>query len=165
MSITRTCVCFAILTLLPLTIGCGRSLAPGNLPVDVKVIYQGSPVNEAVVIFVGEDGKYANGLTNSSGVAAMGTVAPGDGVSPGIYHVGIDKSQLIEEKDLNDPTGNTILRSETVYHVPPKYGDPINSGLQADIHEGGEALLVFELSDAPSRSSKASKKNKSALGK
>ncbi len=147
MNILRPAMFALLLAILPLTLGCGRSTAPGLVPLDVKVLYQDQPVNEAVVIFVGEDGKYANGLTNSSGIAQMGTFAPGDGVHPGTYQVGIDKSQLKEEKDLNDPTGDKILSSETIFHVPAKFGDPINSGLTADVTEGGEELVVFELVD------------------
>lgn len=147
MTIARSSLAFALLAIVALLVGCGRTTAPGLVPLDVQVLYQDQPVAEAVVIFVGENGKYANGLTDSSGVAAMGTFDPGDGVHPGSYQVGIDKSQLIEEQDPNDPTGNKILKSETIFHIPAKFGDPINSGLTAEVTEEGESLLVFDLKD------------------
>ncbi|MEW4565077.1 hypothetical protein AB1K70_21310 [Bremerella sp. JC770] len=147
MSITRPAIVLALLITPVLLAGCGRSTAPGLVPLDVQVLYQNEPVHEAVVIFVGEDGKYANGLTNRSGIAAMGTFSPGDGVHPGSYQVGIDKSQLNEEKDLSDPTGDKVLSSETIFHIPAKFGDPINSGLTADVTEDGKTLLVFDLVD------------------
>ncbi|MBA2113132.1 hypothetical protein [Bremerella alba] len=147
MNIIRLTLVASLSATLALVAGCGRTTAPGLVPLDVQVLYQDQPVDEAVIIFVGEDGKYANGLTNASGIAAMGTFSPGDGVHPGKYNVGIDKSQLNQEQDPNDPTGDKILSSETIFHIPAKFGDPINSGLTADVQEGGELVVVFELVD------------------
>lgn len=134
-----------LLIVLPI-VGCSQGGNPDLVPLDVKVLLDEKPIEEAVVIFISEDGRYANGLTNSNGVAEMTTFEPGDGVHPGKYQVGIDKSQLIEESDPNDPTGNTILKSETTFHIPPKYGDPINSGLTAEVTREGEREIVFNLS-------------------
>ncbi|RCS48320.1 hypothetical protein DTL42_13430 [Bremerella cremea] len=138
--------CVAILGLLVLS-GCGTSLEPGKIPFAVTVMYEGKPIDEAVVIFVSDDGKYANGLTDSSGVAHMGTVAAGDGVFAGKYKVAVDKSQLISENDPNDPTGNKVLKSEAVYHVPLKYSDLNKSGLTAEVSEDGAHELTLDLKD------------------
>ncbi|PQO46731.1 hypothetical protein [Blastopirellula marina] len=127
--------------------GCGPRLDPNKIPVAVQINYKGNPVDEAVVIFVSEDGHYANGLTGSDGVARMGTNAPGDGVFVGSYKVAVDKSQLIEENDPNDPTGNKILRSETVYHIPARYSDFTKSGLTVDASKDGQTDFVFDLVD------------------
>lgn len=127
--------------------GCGRSLEPGKIPFAVTVMYQGKTVDEAVVIFVSDDGNYANGLTDSGGVAHMGTVNPGDGVFAGKYKVAVDKSQLISENDPNDPTGNKLLKKEAVYHVPAKYSDFVKSGLTAEVTKEGSHELTLELTD------------------
>lgn len=136
----------AILGLMVLA-GCGTSLEPGKIPFAVTVMYQGKPIDEAVVIFVSDDGKYANGLTDSSGVAHMGTTVAGDGVFAGKYKVAVDKSQLISENDPNDPTGNKVLKSEAVFHVPAKYSDLAKSGLTAEVTEEGAHELTLELKD------------------
>lgn len=128
-------------------VGCGKSLEPGKIPFAVTVMYQGKPVEEAVVIFVGEGDKYASGLTNSSGVADMGTLEAGDGVFAGKYTVAVDKSQLISENDPNDPTGNKILKSEEIFHVPAKYAAFDKSGLTAEVTEEGPHEITFELQD------------------
>lgn len=127
--------------------GCGKAGNPDLVPIDVKVIYQGQPVDEAVVIFIGQDGKYANGLTNSRGIAEMATYEPGDGVYPGEYQVGIDKSTLNEESDPNDPTGDRILKSEAIFHIPAKYGDHTRSGLTANITREGPSEITFDLEE------------------
>ncbi|MCC9608766.1 hypothetical protein LOC68_08625 [Blastopirellula sp. JC732] len=127
--------------------GCGPRLDPNKVPVQVQINYKGGPIAEAVVIFVSDDGQYANGLTGSDGVARMGTSAPGDGVFPGQYKVAVDKSQLIEESDPNDPTGMRILRSQAVYHVPARYSDFMKSGLTVDVSKEGPSDFVFDLVD------------------
>lgn len=127
--------------------GCGPRLDPNKVPVQVKINYKGASIAEAVVIFVSDDGQYANGLTGSDGVAHMGTSAPGDGVFPGVYKVAVDKSQLIEESDPNDPTGMKIVRSEAIYHVPARYSDFIKSGLTVDVSKEGPTEFTFDLVD------------------
>lgn len=145
-SSTHLLLGLALLSLVGLA-GCGKSLEPGKIPFAVTVMYQGKPVEEAVVIFVGEDDKYANGLTDSSGVADMGTLEPGDGVFAGKYKVGVDKSEHISENDPNDPTGNRVLKSEDIFHVPAKYADFFKSGLTAEVTEEGPHEITFELKD------------------
>ncbi|PQO37706.1 hypothetical protein DTL21_07105 [Bremerella cremea] len=130
-----------------LLVGCGPSLEPGKIPFAVTVMYQGQPIEEAVVIFVSDEGNYANGLTDSNGVAQMGTTNPGDGIFAGKYQVAVDKSQLISENDPNDPTGNKLLKNEAIYHVPAKYSDFIKSGLTADVTKEGSHELTLELKD------------------
>lgn len=127
--------------------GCGQRMDPNKVPIVVQINYQGSPVHEAVVILVSDDGQYANGLTGPDGVAHLGTNAPGDGVFPGRYKVAVDKSQLIEENDPNDPTGNKILRSETIYHIPARYSDFTKSGLTLEAAKEGQTDFVFDLAD------------------
>ncbi|GAA4441254.1 hypothetical protein [Bremerella cremea] len=142
----QTCVGMAVVLLVSL-VGCGRSLEPGKIPFHVTVNYNGAPISEAVVIFVSDGGTYANGLTDSNGVANMGTLEAGDGVFAGSYQVAVDKSELISESDPNDPTGNRILRSEAIFHVPAKYSDFIKSGLTAEVTEDGPHELTLDLVD------------------
>ncbi|WP_131282712.1 hypothetical protein [Blastopirellula marina] len=113
----------------------------------MQINYQGAPVHEAVVIFYGDDDRYANGLTGTDGVALMGTTAPGDGVFPGQYKVAVDKSQLIEESDPNDPTGLKIIKRKAVFHIPARYGDFTQSGLTIDVSKEGPTEILFDLVD------------------
>lgn len=141
------CIITCAVGILAVVVGCGPSFDPNKVPVQVQINYQGAPICEAVVIFVSDEGQYANGLTGSDGIARMGTAAPGDGVFPGKYKVAVDKSQLIEESDPNDPTGTKILRSEAVYHVPPRYSDFMKSGLIIDVSKQGPTEFQFDLVD------------------
>ncbi|MDO5308752.1 MAG: hypothetical protein Q4G03_04600 [Planctomycetia bacterium] len=145
---------FVFLTVLSLalcctvTTGCGKN-KHGTVPVTVTVTYNGKPVDEAVVVFTSETtGDFSSGATNKSGVAKLSAYEPNDGAKPGVYVVTIDKSELKEERDPNDPMGDRILKSETIFHIPAVYGNVKTSGLTAEVVEGKKNSFVFNLDDS-----------------
>ncbi|MCF0234086.1 MAG: hypothetical protein HUK22_03810 [Thermoguttaceae bacterium] len=129
--------------------GCGKN-KNGTVPVSVKITYNGSPVEEAVVVFRGEDPAQtpASGATDRGGVAKLSSFEPKDGAKPGKYLVTVEKAELVEERDPNDPTGDRILSSETVYHIPKNYGNAGTSGLTAEVVAGKKNSFEFNLDDS-----------------
>lgn len=141
------CVLSAVLTLSFIS-GC-KGNANGTVPVDVTVTYNGSPVHEAIVVFVPEDmqnGTAANGATNEKGVAKLSSFEKNDGAKPGKYLVSIEKVTMEEVRDPKNE--DNILENKVTYHIPQIYGVREQSGLTAEVIAGQKNSLTFELDDS-----------------
>ena len=134
--------------------GCGgQTGTEGAVAATGTVTYQGQPVEGATVVFAPEgQGRASSAITDASGRFQLTTLGPGDGAMPGKYQVGISKtetsgdmsreeSQAYFEKHGEPPTVTTTEA------LPEKYKSPANSGLTAEITEGGKNDFNFDLTD------------------
>ncbi len=132
---------------LGLTFGAGcKKNVHGTVPVTVKVTYNGKPIHEAVVVFSSAQGNSSSGATNEKGEAKLSAFEKNDGAIPDSYVVTIDKSELKEERDPDNP--DRILKSETIYHIPAVYGDRKTSELTAEVVKGKKNVFTFDLDDS-----------------
>ncbi len=142
---------FLLLALaLPLCIcGCGGN-KNGTVPVVVTVTYNGSPVDEAVVVFAPEnaDGYAANGATDKSGVVKLSSFTKNDGAKPGKYLVTIEKVSMEEVRDPKNE--DHILETKVTHYIPEVYGSRTQSGLTAEVVAGKKNVFTFELDDSRS---------------
>jgi hypothetical protein len=116
-------------------------------PVKVTVTYKGSPVEGATVSFISETPAY--GRTDTSGVAKMKTYVEGDGAVLGAHKVTISKTDAggQDVASIDSPNYNPDAPSAPIKHlVPVKYSLP-DSGLTAEVTEGGPNEFKFELTD------------------
>lgn len=141
---------FAVL-LVAAVAGCGRGGSQRDVktyPVSGKVTYNGTPVADATVTFVGSEGHSAVGKTDADGVYHLMTFQPGDGAVPGEYQVTVVKREQTgpppsEESDEDDeaivPPPKSLL--------PEKYASRDTSGLKATVKKGSNTNVDFALTD------------------
>ncbi len=162
----RSGVCILIVAALCAGAGCGGPEGlKGLMPVTGTVTYQGAPVKDANVAFAPEGGgRAASGRTDDSGKFRLTTLNPGDGAMPGRYKVSVSKientdaaAQITAEEMTNmvkggkappmGPMKGKAGDKGVTYHVPKKYSTPGDSGLTAEVKEGGTNDFTFDLVD------------------
>jgi hypothetical protein len=137
-----------------LLLGCSDGGPTNRRPtkkVTVKVTYKGSPLENANVTFINQDGEPAPayGKTDAQGVAKMKTYVEGDGAVPGMHKVLIDKSESVggQTVDVDSPQYNPNAPPPTVkYLIPQKFNNPGTSGLTAEVKDGPNEF-TFDLKD------------------
>jgi hypothetical protein len=126
-------------------------------PVKVSVTYKGSPVAEATVTFISQEGQpsAAFGKTDNQGVAKLTTPALGEGAVLGKQKVVINKEQILNNVRVADqespdyaplPPGGAPL-PKVKHLVPAKYAAPGTTTLTADVTSSGSNDFKFELTD------------------
>lgn len=149
--------CLAIIVV-ALLLGCGglEDTRPMRNSVSGMVTYQGTPVEEAIIVFrpVGSEGQTANGRTDATGAFKMGTYEGTDGVVPGEYTVMIskleatDSGKALPEDDPNYDPNPKVVEAPPENLLPEKYANAETSGLTVSVPEGEEVTdLKFELND------------------
>ena len=138
-------------------VGCGGPKWPPTYKSSGSVTLDGTPVERATVTFYPLDGqKPANGTTDASGVFELTSFNAGDGATPGLFGVAIQKFPAIEIEAIPggrpfDESNNTdegpALGSEkdAESELPEKYGNREESGLSATVTTDGENVFNFEL--------------------
>ncbi len=155
----RNCCSLLLVPVLCVLVGCGGGI--GTVPVSGKVLVDGQPLEDVVVLFspTASDGRAASGRTNASGEFVLTTEVNGDGALPGSYQVGVSKYEqdmpdaLQGEVDPSDEAAMDAMykalekRGREVKSkalIAAKYTNPAGSGLTADVKEdGGEGGNVF----------------------
>jgi len=144
----------ALLMATLLITGCGKTAAnrPKTVKVNGVVLYNGQPVEGALVMLVSTDpnGRGAVGKTDASGKFTLTTFDPGDGAIPGTYNVAISKTILEGEPPPENPQNTGGVEPDKRVSkdlLPPKYKVAATSGLKAEIKEPGPVELKFELTD------------------
>ncbi len=128
-------------TVLLLAAGCGDNRAE-TVPVTGTVTYRQQPVEGAQVMFMAAKGPSASGTTNAEGRFELMTFEPGDGAVVGSHKVLITKKE-----EIPDPSGADSPYKMTRDLLPPRYGNPVQSGLTVDVQADGENDFPFELQD------------------
>jgi hypothetical protein len=126
--------------------GCsGVKSGPATVEVTGTVTINGSPVDEAIVLFTPEigasDGRLASqATTDSEGRFKLTTHVGGgkfkSGIVPGKYEVAITKLDPAAVKNPFSPPKNLL---------PPKYADPKTSQLKAQVAAGQTNHFQFPL--------------------
>jgi hypothetical protein len=139
--------------------GCSSdSGRPKLAPVSGRVVYQGKPVEGAIVSFSAEGSpRVASGKTDSDGRYKLTTFDTNDGAPVGVHAVTIAKLKTTagptQEINLDNPGEayskqmTTAAAGETVgeHELPAKYANPKESGLQRSVAEKGPNEFNFEL--------------------
>jgi hypothetical protein len=122
----------AVLAVLAGVAGCGS----GRYPVKGRVTYEdGSPLTEGNVVGQmgeGVDSVTVQGNVNPDGTFAWGTERPGDGARPGKYRVAVMPRGL----------GDAEIAKGMLPAVDPKFSRPETSGIEFEVKEGKNELLI-----------------------
>lgn len=133
-----------VLTVAAFCIGCGGKgeELPKVFPVSGVVTFNGKPIEGAFVTFSPNDKnvRTAAGQTDAEGKFKLTTFKIGDGCTPGRMTVTIAK---IESPTEPDPKTGKIppMRS----HLPIRYSERENSGLEATVEAKPENHFEFKL--------------------
>lgn len=147
-----------VVAVLPLVFGCfgGGGSGPEfpTIPVTIKVVYKGQPVEGANVAMVNsadyDKPVIAVGRTNAQGEAKMRTYSEGDGAVKGIHLITINKmdaasSAAVADMDSADYNPNVAVAPAPKSLLPMKYSTPA-SGLTLQVGDS-EVTELIELID------------------
>jgi hypothetical protein len=145
---------FGCLVLALVVVGCQGPSAdpnrPKTTPAGGTVTYNGQPVEGATVTLFATSGQARGAVatTDASGKFTFTTFEAGDGAIPGSFKVMISKTILEPPKENTPPGPGGEPPSGTPKDlVPAKYKDANQSGLTAEVKEGGENSFEFALTD------------------
>lgn len=132
--------------------GCGGKKEAGNgRPVTGKITYNGQPVAEATVTFLGSFNS-AFAQTDVEGKFKLKT-AVGEKVPLGDYQVTVIKTDVpplpppVPPEEYKPPVPNAPPPPEPKDLLPPKYKQPDSSQLTASVTDSGENYFEFNLKD------------------
>ena len=137
------------------TVGCQRSDHPKMVRARGTVLYNGQPLEGAVVSFVGPGGRPSAGDTDAEGRFQLSAWKPGDGAVLGEHMVTITKYAKPSFEPEKTPDGSFMFKSaekEIAYYntpsvLPARYGNQRQSVLKATVTEDGPNDFKFELKD------------------
>ena len=147
---------------LALLVGCGGS-GLGTIPVSGKITVDGQPMEGVMVVFnPGDGGRAAAGRTDAQGIYKLTTEIAGDGALPGSYKVAVSKHENAADDvptnvDPNDPASLDAVYSKvdarkkqvSTSFIADMYGNPMGSGLTAEVKSGGENKFDFDVKGNP----------------
>jgi len=132
--------------------GCGggedrwKSKRPATVPAQGLVTYNSAPLAGAVVVIQPgtPDGMGASALTDQEGKFELKTFPPDSGAVPGSYTVMVVKMEDSDGRSApgEDAKGRAIMQKSL---IPPKYGNPAQSGLKVEIPQAGTSTIQFDL--------------------
>jgi len=125
-----------------LLMGCG---GPSPVPVSGSVKYNGNPVPNVSVIFLGTEGSTATGQTDADGNFSRVNSKHGEGALPGDYTVTITPSTTMSDEPISDPSAYDAAPAEPPF--PGKYSDTAASDLKVTVSAGGENKFDLTLTD------------------
>lgn len=97
-----------------------------------KITFEdGSPVTKGSIAFSTANFQ-ADGTIQSDGTYILSSLKKGDGLPPGHYKVTVNSFET------ND-------KEQMVYLVDPKFSDPAQSGLSAEVTKGGKNQFDFKV--------------------
>jgi hypothetical protein len=129
--------------LLSLTAGCNHG--PPMAQVTGKVIYNGKPLEFGAVMFQPPHGQPARGDIQPDGTFTLSTYRLNDGVVLGKHKVRIACYETQRPGTVRPP-GEVALGKLL---IPAKYTTFERSGFTADVHEGENPPITFELKGPP----------------
>ena len=148
-----------------LLVGCSESIEKRKMtPVSGKVLYQGKPVEGALVRFIADKLSIsASATTNAEGQYRLTTYDTDDGAVDGDHLVVISKLDITATNEaLSDPAKAQeeylkMMSSSGIKGAPPrasqkallpaKYSDLKTSGLRRTVIAGEAASFTFDLKD------------------
>ncbi len=135
--------------------GCGGPAdpRPARVAFEARVMFEGKPVADAVVVLAPLDpkGAAASGTSQSDGLVRFSTFGSQDGVVPGSYGISVMKT-VVEEApvlDSSDPSYDPLKAERQVPKsrelLPERYKTPAKSGLTVDVVEATTEPHVLDL--------------------
>lgn len=125
-----------LVTAVTLIAGCTASDNTPTGKVKGRVTYKGQPLKEGTIVFHPSDGRSGVGQIRDGEIVNVTTYEPGDGAPFGPCNVSIQA--MSNATDMYAPRKSLI---------PEKYASAEKSGLTADIIEGQETTVEFDLND------------------
>lgn len=133
--------------------GCGGQSGPTLHPVTGTVLYNGRPVEGAVVAFRGEGAlRLATGTTDSQGRFELSTLKEGDGTVAGKHQVTVSKF-VVEggmgsgPVSMDDAAKSPQSAPQSRNELPEKYADAARSLLEFTVSADGPNDFQIQLSD------------------
>lgn len=127
-------------------LGCGEDLdLPPTVPAEGIVTLDGTPVADATVVFIAEQGTYnATGVTDSEGKFEMRAFQQKPGAVVGSYKVELSKSivESVNSKRKGDEGSGDVNMK---FGLPKKYSLFNTSGITFKVPEAGDKNIKFEL--------------------
>jgi hypothetical protein len=134
----RSVFCLVSLALLVVA-GCG---GPGPVPVSGTVTYQGQPLADVNVTFLGPEGLVATGTTDAQGqFSKLDSNRGGEGAVPGEYRVTITPKSNVPA----DPSATVSYEMASAPPFPPKYMTLETTDLKATVAAGSDNTFTFDL--------------------
>lgn len=143
--LTRSRACAAALLVAAIG-GCGHQGLP-VAPTSGKVTLDGREVPQGSVVFTPSKGRSATGTIRPDGTFTLTTYRENDGAILGEHQVAISGAEVGPDFDPRK------LEQSAKWLVPPRYRDPVTSGLSYEVVEGRENFAEFNLSSNPAASS------------
>lgn len=128
---------FAMSLLLMLAVGCGGGNPLGLAPVSGRVTLDGTPLADATVSFIPDQGRPASGTTDAEGRFQLTTLTPGDGVLSGDHKVTVMK---YADHDLEKNP-----YAKLVSLVPIQYVELKTTPLKVNVPKSGDQNLEITL--------------------
>jgi hypothetical protein len=108
--------------------GCGDG-RPERLPVSGQVLIDGQPLTYGYIRFVPTGSRPSGGPLDEQGRFTLSCYEKNDGIIPGVHRVEVDGSESISSKKVK-------------WHAPKKYFRYTNSGLEQEITEPTDSLVI-----------------------
>jgi hypothetical protein len=146
----RYCVLVLVFVCL---IGCAKSdpRKAGLVPVGGTITYNGSPLDNATIVFTPKDSSKqgAGGLSDASGKFKLTTISDQDGTYTGEYAVYVLKEEQIQisDEELLEYSRNGQTPPQPKSLIPTQYSNPAEPIINISIPTGGDKNLLIELKD------------------
>ena len=108
--------------------GCGDG-RPERLPVSGQVLIDGQPLTYGHIRFVPTGSRPSSGRLDEKGRFTLSCYEKNDGIVPGVHKIEVDASESISSKKVK-------------WHAPKKYFRYTNSGLEQEITEPTDSLVI-----------------------
>lgn len=118
----------AIGFLLTAIAGCGDK-RPSRVPISGQVLIDGQPLKFGVVRFIPDEGRPSSGNLDNNGHFTLHCFEDDDGAVLGHHKVAIFANEPLDER-------------RTRWHAPPKYASMINSGLEQQVAQADNSLVI-----------------------
>lgn len=118
----------ALLAALACLAGCGDGL-PRRVPVSGKVLIDGQPLKYGFVRFIPTGARPSGGKLDADGRFTLTCFEGDDGAVPGKHRVEVAANQ-------------TLSATKVRWHAPKKYNDFGTSGLEQEITEPTDAVVI-----------------------
>lgn len=109
-------------------VGCGDG-RPERISVSGQVLIDGQPLTYGYIRFVPTGSRPSSGRLDEQGRFTLSSYEKNDGIVPGVHRIEVDASESISSKKIK-------------WHAPKKYFRYTNSGLEQEITEPTDSLVI-----------------------
>ena len=147
--LSRFVMLCALHALMPLISGCGESV-PDTVSAGGTVSFNDKPLANASVNFIPENGKSANGVTDSQGKFTLTTFQPNDGAIVGTHKVTVtivntEEVPEIIPDDYSYTNAGSADDAAADGGIPTIYTDPASTPLKYEVKVGEDNNFEVKL--------------------